>query len=336
MLAASNDLFIAPGQNGIELYDANDIPITGNISNQMILWDAGTKTNDTNEDDVAAVRQYDGTAYPAASSLVDVTISNVGTRFTVRIANKTGDPTVPNSNISPGVWGVHTVDTPIFGTDRGAGTDGLEALAEDGNPAELDATFTRNEGFAVPLSPGVFAVHGSQVRPVLVTGEVDRGVGLEALAEDGNPDALATALSQRTDLKTSGTFGETSIGPSQSFSFTVSGDPGDHLTIVTMNVQSNDIIYSTPENGIPLYRTNGRPFNGNASRLMVAYDVGTEANEYPGAGLNQPVRQVAPNTGPVDPDNTVRRVVTDDINPSGDGFIYRPVGERIRVIITPN
>lgn len=337
MLAASNDLFIAPGQDGIELYGANNVPITGNISDQVFLWDAGTKNNDTDADDNAPVALYTGTTYPAATSLVDVTISNVGTRFTVRIANKTGDPAVPDSNISPGVWGVHTITAPIFGTDRGAGSDGLKELAEDGDPAVLSATFDRNEGFAVPLTPGVFAVHGNQVRPVLTTGEVDRGLGLEALAEDGNPATLAAALTQRTDLKTSGTFGGTeNIGPGGSYSFTVNAEPGDYLTIVTMNGQSNDIVYSTPENGIPLFRTNGRPFNGNASRLLVAYDVGTEANEYPGAGLNQPVRQAAPNTGPVDPDNTVRRVVADDINPSGDGFIYRPVGERIRVTITPN
>ena len=335
MLAASNDLFIAPGQDGIELYNAN-VPITGNISDQVFLWDAGTKNNDTDADDNAPVALYSGTVYPAAASLVDVTISNVGTLFTVRIANKTGDPAVPNSDLSPGVWGVHTVTAPIFGTDRGAGTDGLKELAEDGDPAVLAATFDRNEGFAVPLSPGVFAVHGSQVRPVLVTGEVDRGVGLEALAEDGDPTALATTLSQNADLKASGTFGDANIGPGGSYSFTVDAEPGDHLTIVTMMVQSNDIIYSTPENGIPLYRTNGRPFNGNASRLMVAYDVGTEANEYPGAGLNQPIRQAAPNTGPIDPDNTVRFMVTNDISPASDGFIYRPVGERIRVTITPN
>ncbi len=342
MLAASNDLFIAPGQDGIELYNPNNVPITGNISDRVFLWDAGTKNNDTDADDNVPVQRYNGTTYPAAdpataASLVDVTISNVGTRFTVRIANKTGDPAVPNSNLSPGVWGVHTVLTPVFGIDRGAGADGLKELAEDGNPAILAATFDRNEGFAVPLSPGVFAVHGNQVRPVLTTGEVDRGVGLEALAEDGNPATLATALTQRTDLKASGSFGDAPIGPGGSYSFTVdAAQSGDYLTIVTMNVQSNDIVYSTPEIGIPLFRTNGRPFNGNASRLMVAYDAGTEANEYPGAGLNQAVRQAAPNTGPVDPDNTVRRVVADDINPSGDGFIYRPVGERIRVTITPN
>ncbi len=337
MLAASNDLFIAPGQDGIELYNANGVPITGNISEQVFLWDAGTKTNDTDEDDTAPVALYNGTVYPTtASSIVDVTISNVGTLFTVRIANKTGDPAVPDSNLSPGVWGVHTVTSPIFGTDRGAGTDGLKLLAEDGDPSELSTTFDNNEGFAVPLSPGVFAVHGSQIRPVLVTGAVDRGVGLEALAEDGNPEALAAALAQNAELDTSGTFGTAPIGPGETYSFTVDAEPGDYLTIVTMNVQSNDIVYSTPENGIPLYRTNGRPFNGNASRLMVAYDVGTEANEYPGAGLNQPLRQAGPNTGPIDPDNTVRRVVADDINPSGDGFIYRPVGERIRVTITPN
>ena len=38
------------------------------------------------------------------------------------------------------------------------------------------------------------------------------------------------------------------------------------------------------------------------------YDVGTEADEQAGIGANQAPRQVGPNTGDVDPDNTVRSV----------------------------
>lgn len=327
MLTGSFDRFVASDQDGILLYDEAGTPITGDITSQVQVWDAGTK-------DDAGAAITDPVAVQAvgpATGVATVTISNEGSLFTVRITNAQG-----TGGVSPGVYGVHTVTTPLFGTNRGVGSDGLKELAEDGNPEPLDATMTLNEDFVVPLSPGVFAVHGSDVRPILTTGQADRGEGLESLAEDGDPATLAAALGANTALATSGAFGTAPIGPGESYSFTVNAQPGDHLSIMTMMVQSNDIVYSTPENGIPFFRPNGRPFNGNASRLMVAYDAGTEANEYPGAGLNQPIRQAAANTGAADANNLIRRVTTNDIDPSEDGFIYRPVGERVRVTITPN
>ncbi len=57
MLAASNDLFIAPDQNGLELYDASNNPITGNISDRVFLWDAGTRNNDTDADENVAAQR---------------------------------------------------------------------------------------------------------------------------------------------------------------------------------------------------------------------------------------------------------------------------------------
>ena len=59
------------------------------------------------------------------------------------------------------------------------------------------------------------------------------------------------------------------------------------------------------------------------------YDAGTETNEFPGAGLNQVIRQSGPDTG--DEENGV---VT-DVSNVGDGFSYPAVSEIIRVTITP-
>ncbi|MEM9670942.1 MAG: spondin domain-containing protein [Bacteroidota bacterium] len=344
-LNAGFDLFFATSPNGLKLYNDNNVPITGDITNQITLWDAGTKDNATGEDEIEsiAVRAYDGDQFPAVSDLIRVTISNDEELFTVRVQNISGTTTSPIP-VSPGVYGIHSASTPFFSTTRSAGTDGLKELAELGDPAPLDATMSLNEGVFVPLSPGVFAVHNSDVRPVLVTGTVDRGQGLESLAEDGDNQQLGSFLSQDSQLKTSGAFSiplqanePGNLGPGQRYSFSLENTlPGDHITIVLKMMQSNDIIYSTPENGIPLFLENGRPFSGNASKLMVTYDVGTEQNEYPGAGLSQPLRQLAPNSGEPDPDNTIRRVTTNDIDPSEDGFIYRPIGERIKVTITPN
>ena len=46
MLAQSNDLFYAPAQNGIALYDANGVALTGDITAMLHLWDAGTEVNE--------------------------------------------------------------------------------------------------------------------------------------------------------------------------------------------------------------------------------------------------------------------------------------------------
>ena len=324
-LTNTYDQFLAPGQDGLLLYNEAGQPLTGDITNLVQVYDASTKDDSGAEVTGPAPVQEVG----PATGIATVTISNQGDLFTVRITNAQAE-----GGISPGVYGIHTVNTPLFGLTRSVGSDGLQNLAEDGDPTALSNTMDLNEGFVVPLSPGVFAIHGDQVRPVLVMGEPDRGVGLELLAEEGDPATLGAALAQRADVDSSGIIGEAVIGPGERYSFTVSGvAPGDRLTLVTMMMQSNDIVYSTPENGIPLFLRNGRPFNGNASKLMVAYDVGTEANEYPGAGAFQPLRGAG---GATDANNAVRRVVTNDVDPSEDGFIYRPVGERIRVTITPN
>ena len=334
--ANASDLFIATSDDGIELYDG-DTPITGDISDQIFLWDAGTRVNGTQEAENATVRLAEGTgSYPKAQALVKVTISNQAERFIVRIQNVSATSDTPGT-LSSGVYGVHTLTKPLFERGQGARNEGQIALAEDSDPTALNEAMEKLDGFVVPLSPGVFAIHDSEVRPVLVTGEVDRGVGLESLAEDGDPTLLGEALAADAAVDSSGTFGTAPLKPGEKYSFTISGaSPGDHFSIVSMMMQSNDIVYSTPDNGIPLFNENGRPFNGNASRLIVSYDVGTEANEFPGAGLNQPIRQAAPNTGAADPNKAIRRVVMDDRTPSDDGFIYRPEGERIKITIIPN
>ena len=324
-LTGTHDQFLSTDQNGLILYTEAGQPITGDITDQIYVYDAGTK------DDTGADVTGPGPVQKVASAtnVATVTISNTGSLFTVKITNIQAE-----GGISPGAYGVHTISTPLFGTTRSVGTDGLKSLAEDGDPAALLTTMASNEDFAVPLSPGLFAVHGSEVRPVLAMGQPDRGKGLEELAEEGNPSQLAAAVANNTEVDSSGTFGTSYIGPGEQYTFRVDGvAPGDYLTLVTRMGQSNDIVYSTPENGIPLFRENGRPFNGNASKLMIAYDVGTEANEYPGAGLYQSLRGSG---GEADTNPQVRRVVNNDVDPSEDGFIYRPVGERIRVTITPN
>ena len=326
MVTGTFDEFIATPENGIALYDGAT-PLTGDITNQLNVYDAGT------EDETGADIETPGPVQSLRSVTNEVTVTiahDGGSLFTVTIADGAAE-----GGISPGVFGVHTVDTPIFGTTRSAGSDGLEALAEDGDPTALSTTMALLEGFAVPLSPGVFAIHGTGVTPILVPGQADFGQGLEALAEDGNTETLAASLMANAQVDSSGTFA--GIPSGESVSFTIENvAAGDVLSLATMMVQSNDIVYATSEVGIPLFDETGDPINGNVTPQVYAYDVGTEANEYPGAGPNQPLRQANPNTGAVDGNNLVRRVTTNDIDASDDGFIYRPVNQRMIITITPN
>ena len=329
MLMPSNDSFLGTNPEGISLYNANGQAISAGgpvkITDQVKIWDAGTKLDNGDPDVTVVALKGDGNA----ATLVDVEISNAGTEFTVRITNLSADNT-----FSPGVFGIHTEGTPIFATDRGAGGDGLREVAETGDPTKLNNTMSGDDEFAVPLSPGAYAIHSSGVSPILVPKQATPDNGLKALAEEGDPAALLTALGTTDGVKTSAQTG--GIAPGESIAFDLDNVvAGDVLSWATMMVQSNDIVYSTSEVGIPLFDANGRPVSGNVTNRVFAYDAGTEANEYPGAGLNQPLR--GPNSAPAEgtPEGTVERVTNNDRDPSADGFIYRPVNQRVRVIVTP-
>jgi hypothetical protein len=45
MFVQSNDWFFAPDEDSIELFDADGNPISGDITSQIYLWDAGTEVN---------------------------------------------------------------------------------------------------------------------------------------------------------------------------------------------------------------------------------------------------------------------------------------------------
>lgn len=46
MFGQSNDLFYAPGDEGIALFDPKGNAVTGDITDQLLLWDAGTEVNE--------------------------------------------------------------------------------------------------------------------------------------------------------------------------------------------------------------------------------------------------------------------------------------------------
>jgi hypothetical protein len=46
MLGQSNDIFYAPGETGIKLFDNSENPVTGDITSMFYFWDAGTEVNE--------------------------------------------------------------------------------------------------------------------------------------------------------------------------------------------------------------------------------------------------------------------------------------------------
>lgn len=183
-----------------------------------------------------------------------------------------------------------------------------------------------------PNSPGLWIVHtGKHV--VFTVGMPDRGDGLEAQAEDGNPALLAPSVKKRKGVVASGVF-DTPVGddqpgpalPGKAYEFHFQAGPGERLTVTTMFGQSNDLFYAPDDEGIALFE-NGHPISGDITGRLHLWDAGTEVNEEPGFGPNQAPRQAAPNTGPSER-QPVRRI--EDVR---DGFAYPSVDEVIRVTI---
>lgn len=164
-------------------------------------------------------------------------------------------------------------------------------------------TATNGTKWTLDFSPGLWLVHDSS-SPLFKTGQKDLGQGIEAIAEDGNPDKLATSLKQQSGILSSDTF-KTAVGalkaggirPGQAFEFTVKAAPGQKLSLVTMFGQSNDWFYAPDEAGIALFDAQGKPISGDVSAQINLWNDGTEVDEEPGIGPTQGPRQKAPNTG---------------------------------------
>jgi hypothetical protein len=182
-----------------------------------------------------------------------------------------------------------------------------------------------------PVSPVVYVLHRGK-NPLFTDGQVDAGLGLEALAEDGNPMMLAESMRKNPMAALVGVVdtpvGDTAAGPllpGKTFTFTVQAMPGMALSLATMFGQSNDLFYAPGRDGIALFDKHGKPLTGAIGTKLVLWDAGTEVNQEPGLGADQGPRQKAPNTGMAE-HGKVRRVK--------DAFTYPPVGQVVEVTVT--
>jgi hypothetical protein len=194
-------------------------------------------------------------------------------------------------------------------------------------------TFTASNGvkWSLAFSPGVVVVH-TEKAPIFSTGKKDRGKGLEAQAEDGDPSALAKSLAGAKGIRSVTVFntpvGASSPGPitpGAAYETTVTATPGDRLSITLMMGQSNDWFYAPAESGIELFK-NGKAISGDIAPQFSLWDAGTEVNEEPGIGPNQGPRQKAPNTGKAE-NGVVHKIQ--------NGKTYSTASAVMRITITP-
>jgi hypothetical protein len=358
MFVQSNDFFYAPDGEGIPLWDDAGQQVTGDVTHLVYLWDAGTEADeepglgdtqaprqagpDTGaSDDDSSVRRAADTFgnLPAVTEVLRVTLHSTGaTSFRARIENLSDAGTLATSDgmthpvpLAPGVWVVHGGPDPLFTEAEADRGEGLEGLAEDGSVAGLAGILGERTGLTSPIAPGVFVVH-TTTSLLFHAGMPDAGMGLEALAEDGDPSGLVDALGANPLASESDAF-TTPAGastpapafPGEAYVFTFTAEPGDRLSFATMLVQSNDLFFAPAETGIDLFPS-GTPLNGDLTGMVLLWDAGTEVNEMPGVGLNQAPRQTGPDTGP-DEGGSVRQV--------NDGYRYPEVGDVIQVTIRP-
>lgn len=193
--------------------------------------------------------------------------------------------------------------------------------------------FTAANGTKWPfaISPGAYSIHHGSGNPLFKVGSYAGNTGLEAQAEDGNPDLLVVRA-HHGGVLTNGTFknpvGASMPGPvtpGAAFEFEVTAAPGAHLFVVFMFGQSNDLFYGN-QKAIELFDNDGQPFAGDVTAQFELWDAGTEVNEEPGVGPNQAPRQKGENTGA----SEKKRV-----GPVNDGFTYPATTEVLRITVSP-
>ena len=136
------------------------------------------------------------------------------------------------------------------------------------------------------------------------------------MAEDGDPTQLAADLGARLRGDVGvfavpvGSEGPGPLLPGESYEFMVTARPGERLQVATMLVQSNDWFLATKRQGVRFFRR-GQAIDKDITSEFRLLDAGTEIDQEPGFGPDQPLRQSGPNTGADDPNDAVRFVSTD-------------------------
>jgi len=305
MVMGSNDLFIASGPAGVSLF-AGGGQVMGerDITDVLRVWDAGTEANQA----------------PGQGPWQAV---------------HGGSPDLGPAEIDQAVH-MHATSTRAMPL----GPDIAEVIVDQDmkNPALFHVSITNVSGtrgtMVTPLSSLVWATHDDTVSLFASGGAASPE--LRALAEDGDAMPMDTLLTGLAGVDENGMI-PGPIMPGDTVEFSITPDfMLPRLSVATMVVESNDAFLAAGPEGIAMF-DEGNALNTDNEMTeafranLTPWDAGTEANEVPGAGANQVLRQAAPDTGPEEVDDpTVHRYsdVTNDLaGPSLGGFLEVSVVE---------
>lgn len=299
MYGYSNDLFFAPENPGIELFDDSGVPYTGVIANAVKLWDNGTRVNelpgpDVNHPGVAqagVVTEVNGTdteghSYLPASSLLQVSLAYdaVESLFTCTITNISAG-TANETPFSGGVFVVSNIldgdlvmDKPFFNIDQKSGVE-LTALAEAGNVDPLNELVASQTGIITTLQSAIIVVYTGDTNPIYQLGQKDAQLGLSALAQRGDPDPLQTSLGKVPQVRKIYVIKQTVL-PGESMECTYEAEANEKVAFAAMFGYSNDWFFANGPSLAALTK-------GDVTSKTVLLDDGTAVSQYPGAGNAQ-------------------------------------------------
>ena len=132
-------------------------------------------------------------------------------------------------------------------------------------------------------------------------------------------------MTTRRDVLEVGVFPD--ILPGESVSFDVSASFGESFNFASMFTESNDAFYAYNDDGLSLFHPDGDPISGDFTRKVFLWDAGTELNEIPYEGPNQPLRQATLDQGEFTPFERIRLI--------DDGFTYPAKTAVIRITFSP-
>jgi len=184
------------------------------------------------------------------------------------------------------------------------------------------------------LTPGVWAVHLPTAQ-LFQAGLPDAGMGLEAIAEMGNPNSLYSAISNAPGVVKADKFESSYYSwfpseatPGDGYSFVVEASPGQKLSFASRVTESNDMFIAPMNGGIDLFDAYGYPMSGDVTNMVSLWDAGTEYNEIIGEGMNQGV----------DADDADGLITYDTIQPvsyTDQGFLFPVAPDLVKVTIEP-
>ena len=263
MYSNSNDLFFAPENPGIQLFNDSGVPYTGIIADAVKLWDNGTRVNeqpgpDVNHPGVAqagVVTEVKGTDseghnYLAASSLLQVslTFDAAQSLFTCTISNISAG-TANETPFSGGVFVVSNLldgdlvmDKPFFSVDQKSGVE-LTKLAEAGNVDPLKSLVADQTGIITTLHGAIVVVYTGNTNPIYQLGQKDAQLGLAALAQRGDPSQLKASLEKVPQVRKIYTLTDTVL-PGKSMECTYEAAANEKVAFATMFGYSNDWFFA--------------------------------------------------------------------------------------------